>query len=60
MVALFVILTILVALLMDGLMQFKERKIQQQIFYHPSLGLTMADGGEEIKTPKESEDADRQ
>jgi len=59
MVALFVILTILVALLADGLVQCKERKVKQQIFYHPDLGLTMADGGEEIKTPEEPKDVDR-
>jgi len=59
MVALFVILTILIALLVDGLVQCKERKVSQQVFYHPDLGLTMADGGEEIKTPEEPKDVNR-
>jgi len=59
MVALFVILTIFIALLVDGLVQCRERKVHQQIFYHPNLGLTMADGGEEIKTPEEPKDVDR-
>ena len=59
MVAIFVILTIFIALLVDGLVQFKDRKVRQQIFYHPDLGLTMADGGEEIKPPEEPKDVDR-
>ena len=57
MVALLVILSIVLFLLLDGFVQYRQQKVSQQVFYHPDLGLTMADGGEEIKPEKETNDS---
>lgn len=54
MVILLIILTFIVTVSIEILIKkYKiHKEVEQEIFYHPAVGLTMADGGEKIGKKK--------